>query len=309
MANRTHRPYRHAREPAALTGSYVIVVLWHAPSLVKALRLGNLPWLQAGHWLPRRNFPRAAMSFQEVTATSGQSVALLSTPYHGVMTGARSCEQCGAAFEPRREHERFCSARCRLAWNGENAGSQQAAGTALSWSVSAMANAAQRLAGARAMDVPQALAVVSEAVWWVTIVDATMIRYHPGAYDRALARMDPAARRVTEGTFAGLRFVRNQMGYHADPAGFVQPQPAGAVDAQVAAWTWKPVPAPDLGLVPPRGRAWEVSRYRQYRDQLAGRPVGESIGRAATFLIHLHEAAGQPGHAGAHAALQTGVAR
>ncbi len=236
-------------------------------------------------------------------------MTVLSTPYHGVMTGARSCEQCGAAFEPRREHERFCSARCRLAWNSENAGSQQAAGTALSWSVSAMANAAQRLAGARAMDVPQALAVVSEAVWWVTIVDATMIRYHPGAYDRALARMGPAERRVTEGTFAGLRFVRNQMGYHAGPADFVQPQPAGAVDAPVAAWTWKPVPAPDLGLVLPRGRAWEVSRYRQYRDQLAGRPVGESIGRAATFLIHLHEAAGRPGHASTHAAPGTGVAR
>jgi hypothetical protein len=40
-----------------------------------------------------------------------------------------------------------------------------------------MADTAQRLDSAGIMDVPQALAVISEAVWWFTIVDATMIRY------------------------------------------------------------------------------------------------------------------------------------
>ena len=59
------------------------------------------------------------------------------------------------------------------------------------------------------------------------------------------------------GTLAGLRFVRNQMGYRADPADFICPQPipSGAGDAPVAAWTWNPVPGP----VPPRGRSWEIS--------------------------------------------------
>ncbi len=41
-------------------------------------------------------------------------------------------------------------------------------------------SAARRLGGsARDLDLPQALAVISEAVWWVTMVDATVIRYHP----------------------------------------------------------------------------------------------------------------------------------
>jgi hypothetical protein len=124
------------------------------------------------------------------------------------MADIRDCEQCGTAFEPRREHARFCSARCRVAWNREHAGST--GDTALGWSVTAMADSEQRLRQAQSLDLPQALAVISEAVWWVTMVDATVVRYHPATYDRALARVDPAARRVIEGTFAGLRFVRNR---------------------------------------------------------------------------------------------------
>ena len=44
---------------------------------------------------------------------------------------------------------------------------------------------------ARGLDLPQALAVISEAVWWVTMVDATVVRYYPDAYDRVLAALDP----------------------------------------------------------------------------------------------------------------------
>ena len=33
----------------------------------------------------------------------------------------------------------------------------------------------------------------------MTIVDATTIRYQPGAYDHALAALDPAARQAAEG--------------------------------------------------------------------------------------------------------------
>jgi anti-anti-sigma factor len=210
---------------------------------------------------------------------------------------ARDCEQCGAAFKPRREHDRFCSAGCRIAWN--QARGRQARDTALGWSVTAMADATQRLGSAGTLEMPQALAVISEAVWWVTIVDATMIRYHPGAYDHALAALDPAERRAAEGTFAGLRFVRNQLGYHADPADFIQSQPGttGSGDAPTAAWTWEPVPAPELRPVPPRGRTWEISRYQQYRKHLAGHPVGDTIGRAAAFLTQVHAAAGRAAEA------------
>ena len=220
------------------------------------------------------------------------------------MADVRDCEQCGTVFEPRREHERFCSARCRIAWNRANTSGQHSGDTALGWSVTAMVGTAQRLREAGTLDLPQALAVISEAVWWVTIVDATMIRYHPGAYDHALAALDPAARRAAEGTFAGLRFVRNWMGYHADPADFIQPQPAagGTGDAPVAAWTWKQVPVPALAPVPPRGRTWEISRYQQYRAQLAGQPVGQTIGRATAFLTHVYAASRSAGDASTLAA-------
>ena len=85
---------------------------------------------------------------------------------------------------------------------------------------------------------------------------------------------------------------------------FIQPQPgtSGTGDAPVAAWTWRPVPAPPPGPVPPRGRAWEISRYREYRAQLAGHPVGETIGRATAFLTQVYLAASRAGTAGTLAA-------
>ena len=75
----------------------------------------------------------------------------------------------------------------------------------------------------RAGDRPRAFAVISEAVWWVTIVDATLMRYHVEAYEAVMATRSPAERRLTEGTFGGLRFVRNQMGYYVDQADFIKP--------------------------------------------------------------------------------------
>jgi hypothetical protein len=224
------------------------------------------------------------------------------------MPDIRDCAQCGKGFEPRREHARFCSARCRVAWNREHVGGAVTGDTALGWSVTAMADSEQRLRQARSVDLPQGLAVVSEAVWWVTMVDATMVRYHLAAYDRALGSMDPAARRVTEGTFAGLRFVRNWMGYHADPADFVQPQDEdGAGDAPVATWTWSLVPAPAVGTVAAGGRVWEMSRYREYRAQLAGRRAGDTIGLAAAFLTQVFAAASPAGDDGTLPAPRAGT--
>jgi hypothetical protein len=205
------------------------------------------------------------------------------------MGGSRHCEQCGVVFEPRREHARFCSAACRIAWNREHTNGPLPGDTALGWSAAAMGDAARRLDQARGLDLPQALAVISEAVWWVTMVDATVVRYHPGAYDRVLAALDPARRRTAEGTLGGLRFVRNQMGYHTDPADFVRPRQAqGGGDLPVAQWTWKPVPDPAAG-------AWEMSRYQQYRALLAGYPVGQTVGAAVAFLSRLPAVGDQAG--------------
>jgi hypothetical protein len=193
---------------------------------------------------------------------------------------------------PRREHARFCSALCRITWNRRHANGRPTGDTPLNWSVSALEDTANRLHEARTVNLPEALAAISEAVWWVTLVDATMVRYHHDAYDRALGDLQPAERRLTEGTFTGLRFVRNCMGHHVDPADFIQPQQDSAGgDAPVAAWTWRNVPAPATGV---RQRStWENSRYRHYRAYLAERPVGETINRTAGFLIQLG-AASQP---------------
>jgi hypothetical protein len=197
----------------------------------------------------------------------------------------RTCEQCGNVFTPRREHARFCSAACRVAWNRENTGDPEAGASALDWSITAMREVMQRLASGEARDQVQGFAVISEAVWWVTLVDATLVRYHPQAYESVLRAQDPAERQAVEGTFAGFRFVRNRMGFHADPVDFIQPQESRpGDDPGVTAWTWRSLPEPGLASLPPRGQAWEMRRYRAYQAQLAGHTIGEIFGRAAAFL-------------------------
>jgi hypothetical protein len=189
-------------------------------------------------------------------------------------------------FTPRREHARFCSARCRVAWNQAHVGDPEAGENALDWSITAMHDAAQRLATDQVPDHAQGFALISEAVWWVTLVDATLVRYHHQAYERAMESQAPARRGAIEGTFAGLRFARNQMGYHLDPADVIQPEEGhpGPGHGGVTAWRWRSLPEPDLGSLPHRGRAWEMTRYRAYQAQLAGHTIGETFGWAAAFL-------------------------
>jgi hypothetical protein len=198
----------------------------------------------------------------------------------------RNCEQCGALFTPRREHARFCRPRCRVAWNSEHTADPQAEASALEWSITAMRDAIEQLSRDQGLDHGQGFAVISEAVWCVTIVDATLVRYHRHAYKSAMKSQAHVRRRAIEGTFAGLRFVRNQMGYRLDPADFIQPEQshAGADHGGVMAWRWRPVPEPNLGSLPPRGQAWEMTRYRAYQAELAGHTTGETFGQAAAFL-------------------------
>jgi hypothetical protein len=208
------------------------------------------------------------------------------TPSIDLVPDTRECAQCGTVFVPLREHARFCSAVCRVAWNRQAASNPASEEGALGWSVVAMRETTDRLLRARAWDQPHAFWVISEAVWWVTMVDATLVRYHPDTYGLLLADYDSTSRRVIEDTFAGLRFVRNQMGYEADHDDFIEPRPDGGAAASelVADWTWKPVCEPALGGIPPRGQDWEMTRYRAYQAQLAGHPVGETFRRAAAFL-------------------------
>ena len=200
------------------------------------------------------------------------------------MADNRNCEQCGTLFTPRREHARFCSVRCRVAWNRENRTDPTADMSALEWSVIAMRDVTRRLPRSRAWDRPRAFAVIGEAVWWVTIVDATLVRHHLDVYDGALAARPPAERRLIEGTLGGLRFVRNRMGHHVDHVEFIRPEPNRSGNDSITGWTWKPMPEPALAALPPRGQAWETARHQAYQSHLAGHAIGEVFGRAAAFL-------------------------
>jgi hypothetical protein len=203
-----------------------------------------------------------------------------------VLTDIRECEQCGTCFVPRREHARFCSAPCRAGWNRDHIGNLPAEASALGWSVTAMSDSTQQLSQVGADNLPRGFAVISEAVWWVTIVDATLVRHHPEPYDSVMAAQPPPAREQVEATLAGLRFVRNKIGGGAGLAEFAGPSTSGrcAEEGTVTSWTWRPVPESALGSLPPRGRAWEKTRHQGYQAQLVAHTIGETFGQAAAFL-------------------------
>ena len=200
--------------------------------------------------------------------------------YHRAVADVRECAQCGTPFTPQREHARFCSPRCRMAWNREHAGVAAAPAVAIDWSVIAMTEAAGRLAVAGAWDLHRVAAAVGETVWWVTLVDATLVRYHPRDYEKALAGKD-VRRRKTEETLEGLRYVRNQLGKSVEPDEFVRP---AVGDDGAGGWAWRPLPEPGLDALAPRARQWELSRYRAYQERLAGRDIARTFARCTEFL-------------------------
>lgn len=67
-----------------------------------------------------------------------------------------------------------------------------------------MVETIDRLPRVKAWDGARAMAVIGEAVWWVTIVDATMVRYHPDTYDKILAGASATDRLTIEESLAGL---------------------------------------------------------------------------------------------------------
>jgi hypothetical protein len=158
--------------------------------------------------------------------------------------------------------------------------------SALMWSITAMSDTTSRLSRVRAADRPRAFAVIGEAVWWITIVDASLVRHHLQPYDTVMAGQHPAERQLIEETLAGLRFVRNRIGDEVDLAELIDPSwpGPGMENKPITAWLWKPAPQPSLESVSARGRAWEMSRYQAYKGQLAGHTIGEVFGRAAAFL-------------------------
>jgi len=184
---------------------------------------------------------------------------------------------------PRREHARFCSARCRVRWNHDHLTDAAAEERALEWSLSGMRDVVERLALHRPADEPTAFSAVAEAVWWVTIIDARMIRQYTDLYDAVLAH-DPAQRPMIEGTLSGLRFVRNQMSAEPPPASFIEPPGrSGDRPAVTAGWQWAHRPVTVLS-VSADTQPWAESRLQAYERWLAGHRVGQIFERAAGFL-------------------------
>lgn len=154
-----------------------------------------------------------------------------------------------------------------------------------------MVETIDRLPRVKAWDGARAITVIGEAVWWVTIVDATMVRYHPDAYDEVLAAAPD--RYVIDQTLAGLRFVRNHMGHDIDHVDFVKASSPrrGSGREQQATWTWRRLPCPTIGTLPQRAQEWELDRYEAYQHQLADRPVAVAFGLARAFLTQAAAAA------------------
>jgi hypothetical protein len=98
----------------------------------------------------------------------------------------------------------------------------------------------------------------------------------------ALTRRDTAERQAIEDIFAGLRFVRNRMGYKADHDDFLE---SGAPrSGLVAACTWKQIPDPGLSGLRGHAQEWDLTRYGAYQARLAGRRIADTFSQAAGFL-------------------------
>jgi hypothetical protein len=188
-------------------------------------------------------------------------------------------------FTPRREHTRFCTPECRVAWNHDHLNDAVAEERALEWSLAGVGDVIERLSVHQPADRAAAFEAVGEAVWWVTIIDARMIRQYMDIYDAILAAQPAARHPLIEGTLAGLRFVRNQLSEDWPQADFIEPpQIAGEGVATTAAWRWAHLPEPGLEALPSHGQSWEMTRYQAYEEWLAGNCVGRVFQRATDFL-------------------------
>ena len=248
-----------------------------------------------------RVIPRFASLEQALAQTAAPGGPPARVREHGLMAERRRCAQCGAVFVPQREHARFCTAGCRAAWNREHLGDPAVEVSALTWSITAMSEATARLAGVTVWERAQAVAAIGEAVWWITMVDATLVRHHPGVYEAVLAGQAPAERPLIEETLAGLRFVRNWMGRGGGLGEVIEIRGPRTGSRRITGWTWKQIPEPALARLGPRGQAWEMSRYRAYQEHLAGCTVGQIIGRAAMFVMRTGANAASSTDASEHA--------
>lgn len=139
-----------------------------------------------------------------------------------------------------------------------------------------MSEATGRLPTVKVWDQERACAATGEAVWWITLVDATLLRHHPGVFDKVMAAHAPTGRRLIVETLAGLRFVRNQIGRGALLGEAIDP---GAGSRRITGWAWKPVPEPTVTWLSNRAQAWELHGTAPTRHAWPGTPSGRPSGR------------------------------
>jgi hypothetical protein len=95
------------------------------------------------------------------------------------------------------------TAPAEIAWNREHMGDPAVEASALAWSLTAMSEATARLPGMKVWDRSRAFAAIGEAAWWITMVDATLVRHHLRVHDAVMASHIPAERQLIEETLAG----------------------------------------------------------------------------------------------------------
>jgi hypothetical protein len=205
-----------------------------------------------------------------------------------------------------------------MLWHRDHGEGPVAGDAVLHWSMPLMRNAIRALT-TTGLELSAGYAAISDPVWAVTIVDAAIIRRHPGLYDEMLAAQPRRTRRALEDSLAGLRYVRNHIPNHLAVANFASPRcggydpahrtgpgnksrpsaaaptqqtptgqvPTGQTLSGVMGWQWLSAPPPDLSDQQGNAQPWEIHRYQAYHARLAGRPVGECLGPIETFLLQV----------------------
>jgi hypothetical protein len=146
--------------------------------------------------------------------------------------------------------------------------------------------AIEELAAERLRGRADGFAVIADALWSVTIVDAALVRYYPATYDAVIENRSSAEQRSIEQTMAGLRFVRNRMGGAGGLSEFVEPVGADASvpTMGITAWRWKATPELTLTDAASHAQPWENARHQGFDAELATRSVLDTFARAAAFL-------------------------
>jgi hypothetical protein len=148
---------------------------------------------------------------------------------------------------------------------------------AIGWSIESMNRAADRVNMVPPHDAVGAFAAIGETLWWVTLVNDTLRRRHPDAYDHALNLQTPRVQDVIE----GLRSIRHRLGHEVDLVEIIElvaARPDVYGDGRVTAWRWRAVPPPT------RSDGRDLKGYAAYQFAVEGRNIVDTFTQALCFL-------------------------